>query len=191
MSILKNVTGFERVVANAVKPCVEGGRMFHLRKICEECGLDFDDRKDYAKIYSVIVKWREMSLEGFDEVNIDEWLKEHGSRARLWDEYLKMLNAKGIYVLFAIREKEKSRYYQPSWLDKELVDFFRWKRQVYGQLTILTEMDRYGEEFPEEKGIRMSPKEIAIELMGTLDKAQLELDERVENKIKELMPPKE
>lgn len=165
--------------------------MFHLRKICEECGLDFDDRKDYAKIYGVIVKWREMSLEGFNEVNIDEWLKEHGSRERLWDEYLKMLNAKGIYVLFAIREREKSRYYQPLWLDKELVDFFRWKRQVYGQLTILTEMDRYGEEFPEEKGIRMSPKEIAIELMGTLDKAQLELDESVENKIKELMPPKE
>ncbi len=102
-----------------------------------------------------------------------------------------MLNAKGIYVLFALREGVKSSYYQPSWLDKELVDFFRFKRHTYGQLSILAEMDRYMEEFPKETGILMSPEEIAGELLSTLSNAHLELDKRVENKIKELLPPKE
>jgi len=106
--------------------------------------------------------------------------------------FLDKLNSRNIYLLFSMRNEDgKAVYYQPSWIDKEMLDFIKMRKQLHGHITILLEMDRYGEQFPEKEGILLSPKELSIEIMRTLDKAQFSINAEVERKLKELIPPEE
>lgn len=176
-------------MSNFIRTCMDSDKEFTIKDICEACDLSFDKRVDVQRVYAVIVYWRKTSHTMFDEFTSDALLEKHKTVETVWDAFLNKLNEEGIFLLFSQRNDDGiSVYYQPSWVEKEVLDFLRMRRQLHGQITILLEMDAYGEEFPKKQGVILSPKEIAIELMGTLNKAHIRIDETVENKIKELTP---
>lgn len=189
---LKATNIFEKTVASRIKTHVEQGQLFTLRTIAEECGLDFDNRRDYAKIYGVIARWREKALDAFDNVDVKTMLADGKGMEEVWDTFLYMINARGIYLLFALGEdKHKGEYVQPTWIEKEITDFIRWKHQLHGQFKVLAEMIKYGESFPTALGITKTPKEIAQGMAGVLDNGQVKLEEKVKRSIEALTPPKE
>lgn len=167
-----------------IKTRMRSDTPFTTKDICEACNLSFDQRIDVQRVYAVILKWRNISQSMFAELDTDALLKEHGTVELVWDAFLNRLNKKNVFLLFSIRDEDgRPMYYQPSWVDKEMLDFMRMRKQLHGQITILWEMDRYGEEFPESEGILMSPKEMANEIMETLERAQLKISRTIEAKL--------
>lgn len=171
-------------MAYCIQKHLRRGTDFTTRDLCDACDLSFDKRADVQRVYGVILNWRKASQVEF---NSGALLNKNDNAEAAWNVFLKKINKKNIFLLFStINEDGERTYYQPSWVDKEMLDFVRMRRQLSGHLTVLWEMDLYGEEFPAEEGVLLSPKELAIEMSETLGKAQLKLDRVIENKIKEL-----
>lgn len=174
-------------MAYFIRKRLRRGTDFTIKDICDACNLSFDKRADVQKVYAVILNWREISKNRFNAPATTALIKKHGTSEAVWDAFLDRLNKENIFLLFSMRNDDgQAIYYQPSWVEKEALDFTRMRRQLSGHLTILVEMDQYGENFPEDEGVLLSPKELALEMAETLGKAQLKLDEAIENKIREL-----
>lgn len=174
-------------MAYCIRKHIRRGTDFTIRDLCDACDLSFDKRADVQKVYTVILNWREISKNRFNAPATTALIEKHGTAEAVWDAFLNRLNKENIFLLFSMRNADgKATYYQPSWVEKESLDFTRMRRQLSGHLTILVEMDQYGENFPEIEGVLLSPKELALEMAETLGKAQLKLDRAIENKIKEL-----
>ena len=165
---------------------VRNGEHFTIKDICTSCEMSFDNRADVQKIYSVILNWRNTSKNMFNDPETIELLKEYETAEDGWDAFIGMLNAQNIFLLFSMPNDGKWIYYQPDWIDKEMLDFGRMCKHVRGQITVLDEMTVYGEEFPKNAGLLVSPKELVTELKGILDHSRTALETEINNKIKEL-----
>jgi len=189
---MSEVSELRADMSKFIRKCIWSDKDFTIKDICKACDLSFEKRADVQRVYAVILQWRNISQTKFNQYVTAVPLKERKTAEEGWDAFINKLNKQNIFLLFSMRNDDgKAVYYQPSWVDKEMLDFVRMRKQLNGQLTILFEMDLYGEDFPEEEGILLSPAELATEMLGTLGKAQLRISRVVEDKIKELTPPKE
>ena len=189
---MSEVSELRADMSKFIRKYIRSDKDFTIKDMCKACDLSFEKRADVQRVYAVILQWRNISQTKFNQYVTAVPLKERKTAEEGWDAFIKKLNKENIFLLFSMRNDDgKAVYYQPSWVDKEMLDFVRMRKQLNGQLTILFEMDLYGEDFPEEEGILLSPAELATEMLGTLGKAQLRISRVVEDKIKELTPPKE
>jgi hypothetical protein len=185
-------------IANFVRECLRDGREFNMKDICDKCGLSFDRTGDTQRVYAIILNWRKAALDIFRDPATAHSIDYYETAEEGWDAFMDMLNGKNIFLLFSERSDDseskyykKSVYFQPDWVEKEMLDFFRIKKQLCDQITVLYEMNLYGGDFPETKGILVSPKQMAIGIKNNLDTAQFNMENAIENKIKELTTPED
>ncbi len=163
-------------ISNFVQTCMRSDVEFTMQDICEACNLDYAKRKDVNRAYTVLLNWRNAAQTMFSELDTDALIDKHGTVAAAWAAFLKRLNARGIFLLFSVRNDDgRSMYYQPNWHDKEMLDFIRMRRQLNGHITVLLEMDGYGEHFPTISGLQITPKELIRLLTHLIEQTNLQM----------------
>ena len=177
-------------MVDLVRKSIQTGKEFSIKDICKACDLSFDKSKDVQSIYRTMLNWRSISKNQFNDPDTTNLLKRYDTKESKWDVFIDMMNRDDVFVLFSTCGRSAT-YYQPSWVEKEMNDYDRMMRQFNGHITILTEMDQYGEDFPDSTGMLIQPGELIIEMKATLHRRLLEIDAKVEDKIKELAPPEE
>lgn len=166
------------------------GEDFTMKEICDGCNISYENRFNTQKVYAIIYNWRKSAKIVFNDPEIVAIMEKQKTIENEWDMFLYELNQRDVFLLFSSRRTGKDlMYYQPGWLDKEILDFVRMENKMKGQITVLLEMDMYGESLP--KGMLKSPKELASDLISTLDDARTQIAIKIENEINELEPPGE
>lgn len=173
-----------------IRKCIQSGEEFDIKDICAVCTISYENRVEIQNIYKTILNWRNVAGAIFNDSDTADLLNGSDSVESKWDAFINMLNEDDIFLLFGTCGRE-SRYYQPDWIDKEMLDYDRMMRQFNEHITVLKEMSLYGEDFPKEKGMLTQPRELIIEMKATLHRRRLEIDGKVEDKIKKLTPPGE
>lgn len=159
---------------------------FTIKDICEACNIPYENRSEVNKVYSTVLNWRNASKDIFKDPQTTKLLEEYDTDEAKWDVFINMLNADNIFLLYRDREKDGFVYFQPSWVEKEVLDYFRMDKHFRGQTTILKEMTLYGEDFSDSSGLLISPEDLKRELEGVRTRAKLKVEALVDNKIKEL-----
>lgn len=173
-----------------IRKYIQFGEEFTIKDICASCEIPYENHADVKKIYKTILNWRNAARAIFNDSDTADLLDVYDSVESKWDAFINMLNEDDIFLLFGTCGRE-SRYYQPDWIDKEMLDYDRMMRQFNGHITVLKEMLSYGEDFPKEKGMLIQPDELIIEMTATLHRRQLKIEAKVDSKIKELTTPEE
>lgn len=169
-------------LSNFVQKCMRSDVEFTMKDICEACDLDYAKRNEVHRAYTVILNWRNAAQTLFSELDTDDLIEKHGTVDVAWASFLKKLNARGIFLLFSVRNDDgKSVYYQPNWYDKEMLDFIRMRKQLNGHITVLLEMDVYGEHFPAISGLQITPKELIRLLTHLIEQTNLQMGDGVQN----------
>ena len=159
---------------------------FTIKDICEACNIPYENRSEVNKVYSTMLAWRNTSKDIFEDPKTTEMLGEYKTDEAKWNAFIKLLNADDIFLLYRDREKGGFVYFQPSWEEKEILDYFRMDKHYRGQITVLAEMTLYGEDFSVGSELLVSPEDLKLEMEGVRTRAKLKVDTLVGNKIKEL-----
>lgn len=179
-------------MVNFVRGQIQSGEEFTMRDIYEACDIPYENRTGVNKVYSMMLNWRNAAKRIFNDPETIEILEGYETEEDKWDAFLDILNANNIFLLYRDRNGEnRFSYYQPSWTEKEALDYLRMNSQFRGQITVLTEMTIYGEDFDGDSGILISPESLKLEMENVLAKAKVRVEVLVDNKIKELTAPEE